>query len=394
MQPGCHRRRVLEDELASLVEKGMGESAVKKVLSAVRLLEKLGWLRRTVRPGDWYLAVGAAKAAEKAGRTTVKEWASMGALQHMAAAAGSAAEWEIVALAALSCSHCLRASEAITARADGEELVFTGTKSRAGEQRQSMGPWTARWAGFLARLRALHGYHPDRPAWFRGRDGLHDGLRGLLDRPGGSYKNTRWHSFRRYGAAQLYGLGLPVRFIMLWGGWKTPAVAQIYYTAPPRWSFVRGGPLVQPAWDGRTPKAEMAAGTTLGMWPGWVRRELEVPAIRPAGPGSRGAAGSEAGCKRTRTTSPRVTVVEVEESPKEKPQKAQRHSGRSTARPRAQRQLQVERREEPTARAVEPEGGDGDQVGGRGRGGSASGAAETPAGGRGNKPPARRQSRT
>ena len=59
---------------------------------------------------------------------------------------------------------------------------------------------------------------PDVPAWFQGTDGLHRGLHSILDRPGGSFKCLRWHSFRRFGAAQLHGLGLPVRFIMLLGG--------------------------------------------------------------------------------------------------------------------------------------------------------------------------------
>ena len=157
------------------------------------------------------------KERERQGRGAVKEWASMEALRYMAGVARTRAEWEILALAALSCAHCLRASEAVTAHVEGSELVFQGTKSRSGEQRQEMGQWTAKWAAFLARLRASHGYHPDVPAWFQGTDGLHRGLHGILDRPGGSFKYLRWHSFRRFGATQLHGLGLPVRFIMLWG---------------------------------------------------------------------------------------------------------------------------------------------------------------------------------
>ena len=171
-----------------------------------------------MRPGDRYLVLGVEKERERQGKGAVKEWASMEALRYMAGVVNTKAEWEILALAALSCAHCLRASEAITARAEGSELVFRGSKSRSGEQRHEMGQWTAKWAAFLARLRASHGYHPDVPAWFQGTDGLHRGLHNILDRPGGSFKYLRWHSFRRFGAAQLHGLGLPVRFIMLWGG--------------------------------------------------------------------------------------------------------------------------------------------------------------------------------
>ena len=218
MQPGCDRRRVLEDELGDIAAQDVGEGNIKKLLSGVRLLEKLGCIKSTVRPGDWYLVLGVEKERERQGKGAVKEWASMEALRYMAGVVHTKAEWEILALAALSCAHCLKASEAITAHAEGSEPVFRGTKSRSGEQRQEMGQWTAKWAAFLARLRASHGYHPDIPAWFQGTDGLHRGLHSILDRPGGSFKYLHWYSFRRFGAAQLHGLGLPVRFIMLWGG--------------------------------------------------------------------------------------------------------------------------------------------------------------------------------
>ena len=218
MQPGCDRRRVPEDELGDIAAQDVGEGNIKKLLSGVRLLEKLGWIKSTVRPGDWYLVLGMEKERERQGKGAVKEWASMEALRYMAGVVHTKAKWEILALAALSRAHCLRASEAITARAEGSELVFRGTKSRSGEQRQEMGQWTAKWAAFLARLRASHGYHPDVPASFQGTDGLHRGLHSILDRPGGSFKYVRWHLFQRFGAAQLHGLGLPVRFIMLWGG--------------------------------------------------------------------------------------------------------------------------------------------------------------------------------
>ena len=57
----------------------------------------------------------------------------MEALRYMAGVVHTKGDWEILALAALSCTHCLRASEAITARTAGSELVFRGTKSHSGE---------------------------------------------------------------------------------------------------------------------------------------------------------------------------------------------------------------------------------------------------------------------
>ena len=41
MQPGCRRREALEDELADMARRGLRESSVKKVLSSVKLLEKV-----------------------------------------------------------------------------------------------------------------------------------------------------------------------------------------------------------------------------------------------------------------------------------------------------------------------------------------------------------------
>ena len=58
MQPGCNRRRVLEDELGDIAAQDVGEGNTKKLLSVVRLLEKLGWIKSKVRPGDWYLVPG------------------------------------------------------------------------------------------------------------------------------------------------------------------------------------------------------------------------------------------------------------------------------------------------------------------------------------------------
>ena len=155
MQPGCGRRRVLEDELGDIAAQNVGEGNIKKLLSGVRLLEKLGWIKSIVRPGDWYRVLGVEKERERQGRGAVKEWASMEALRYMAGVARTRAEWEILALAAWSCAHCLPASEAVTAHVEGSELVFQGTKSRSGEQRQENGQWTAKWAAFLLRRHKL-----------------------------------------------------------------------------------------------------------------------------------------------------------------------------------------------------------------------------------------------
>ena len=324
MQLGCDTRRVLEDELGDIAAEDVGEGNIKKLLSGVRLLEKLGWIKSTVRPGDWYLVLGVEKETERQGKGAVKEWASMEVLRYMAGVVHTKAEWEIPALAALSCAHCLKASEAITARAEGSELVCRGTKFRSGEQRQEMGQWTAEWAAFLARLKASQGYHPDVPAWFQETDGLHRGWHSILDTPGGSFKYLRWHSFRRFGAAQLHGLGLPVRFIMLWGGgggWKSATEAEIYYKAPPRWQFERGGPIPLPEYGTSATTARMQPGTTLGIWPSWIRSELEIPHVQLARAEPSLESGTAPVQKRSRTESPKRDVVEIEDSLERPPPK-------------------------------------------------------------------------
>ena len=164
MQPGCDRRRVLEDELGDIAARDVGEGNIKKLFSGVRLLEKLRCIKSTVQPGDWYLVLGVEKERERQAKGAVKDWASMEALRYMAGVVHTKAEWKILTLAALSCARCLRASEAITARAEGSELVFRGTKSRSGEQRQEMGQWTAKWPAFLARLKASPNPSPNRGA--------------------------------------------------------------------------------------------------------------------------------------------------------------------------------------------------------------------------------------
>ena len=173
------RRRVLEDELGDIAAQNVGEGNIKKLLLGVRLLEKLGWIKSTVQPGDWYLVLGVEKERERQGRGALKEWASMEALRYMAGVVHTKAEWEILALAALSCAHCLRASEAIKARAEGSELVVRGTKSLSGRRSDSgrrSGPHSWRGSGramdtnptSLRGSRGRTGYTGDCTAFWNG----------------------------------------------------------------------------------------------------------------------------------------------------------------------------------------------------------------------------------
>jgi len=192
----------------------------------------------------------------------------------MAKMAVTFGDWEVVALACASCGLLLRASEAATLWLDGEYAVFQGAKSRRGTHRVEVGRWTLAWLQFLGVWRALHGHRPEQPASFRGTAGLHAALRRLLDRGEGACASLRWHSFRRFGAAQLKHLGAPMAAILLYGGWASPKVAQLYTNAPSSWPFERGENMPYPKRQGKSAELELREGTTFGFYPSWIRREI------------------------------------------------------------------------------------------------------------------------
>ena len=73
----------------------------------------------------------------------------MGAVQNLIASTGTAAEWEVVALAFISRARCLRASKAITAHGGGSHLFFTGTTSDARAQQKGNGTMDGGMDGIL-----------------------------------------------------------------------------------------------------------------------------------------------------------------------------------------------------------------------------------------------------
>ena len=145
-------------------------------------------------------------------------------------AAKTKLDWEVVALSALSIALGLRISEAAAAAPGEAELRFRGTKGRSGLHRPKMGPWARKWGDFLARFRAISGHHPHRPAFFTSKAHLAAAFLELVHSPGCTCKTIRWHSWRRFGTAQLQALGLPLHLVQIWGGWKSPAVARMYTT--------------------------------------------------------------------------------------------------------------------------------------------------------------------
>ena len=307
MRPSMGARTVLETRLMDIVDGEQCESAAKLVLSAARLVEKIGWIKPVVRVADWYLVEALESRRTKEERSAAKEWAKVGDLVSLCASARSFADWEAVALACISVAHCMRRSEAGgTVGQSDNGIRFFGSKSRRGEQNQDVGPWCKEWLAFLGKLRALRGFHPHKGAWHGSGDALGKSLVELLER-GGRGRGLRWHSFRRLGAAQLRKSGAPMQTVLLWGGWKSPGVAKLYTDAPPRWKFERTAEIPWPGWgvqDGRTPLYTVRKGSTMAFWPSWVRAEIAFAQSEGSRPARSGCTGGEGARKRGRTASP------------------------------------------------------------------------------------------
>ena len=123
-----------------------------------------------------------------------KEWATIDCLRQLCTLAKTHQDWEVLALAAVSCAFGLRASEAITVALDEETLHFRGAKSRHGMQHEKMGPWAWKWGYFLARLRALNGHHPHHPAFITSKAHLEGLFSILLQAEGCRYRTIWWHN--------------------------------------------------------------------------------------------------------------------------------------------------------------------------------------------------------
>ena len=50
---------------------------MKAVLSAARLVEKMGWMPAIVRPSDWHLVTAIELQRSKEDRAAAKEWAQI-----------------------------------------------------------------------------------------------------------------------------------------------------------------------------------------------------------------------------------------------------------------------------------------------------------------------------
>ena len=92
-------------------------------------------------------------------------------------------------------------------------------------------------------VRTKHKYSPTRSAWFPSSQARHKGQRDLLDKPESTCKYLRWHSWRRFGAAELRLRGGANQQPLAMGGMEDSQHAQIPCLSPSSWTFHKEGPL-------------------------------------------------------------------------------------------------------------------------------------------------------
>ena len=148
-QPGATATECLQDHILGIVRTTESDSGVRRVLAAVKVLEKFKLIQPLVCPMDWKLVDAVEAYHKKRRRATNKYWASMRAFGSLCRLASQADEWELVSLAALSIAFGLRAKEAVTAYFDGKSVHWQAAKGRRGPCEEVLGPWTAKWAQLL-----------------------------------------------------------------------------------------------------------------------------------------------------------------------------------------------------------------------------------------------------
>ena len=89
MRPGAGPRMVFEDHLLHMVQKDPSENAVKIILAAAGLVEKMGWLPPVVRKADWSLVQAVEVHRSQEERASKKEWAHVDDLVRLCARARS-----------------------------------------------------------------------------------------------------------------------------------------------------------------------------------------------------------------------------------------------------------------------------------------------------------------
>ena len=184
---------------------GQQPGTLRGVISALRLAEKLGCIRPTVRPVHWLMARGAATTTAAPRPTQV--WAELVTLRLMARSIRTTLDWFCLGLAVISFTTLLRVGEAASVRpVDLRKrcvLGFFDDKKDDDWVTVRLGAWPEAWRAAMA----AHPWVSSRPAsvpLMAAAFDLQAAIHGLLAATG--WESMGWHAWRRGGAAAMRGV--------------------------------------------------------------------------------------------------------------------------------------------------------------------------------------------
>ena len=215
---------------------GQQPRTLRGVISALRLAEKLGCIRPTVRPVHWLMARGAATTTAAPRPTQV--WAELVTLRLMARSIRTTLDWFCLGLAVISFATLLRLGEAASVRpVDLRKrcvLGFFDDKKDDDWVTVRLGAWPEAWRAAMA----AHPWVSSRPVsvpLMAAAFDLQAAIHGLLAATW--WESMGWHAWRRGGAAAMRAFGAAVASIAVAGRWDNEAEAHRYASAPPGWEF-------------------------------------------------------------------------------------------------------------------------------------------------------------
>ena len=215
---------------------GQQPGTLRGAISALRLAEKLGCIRPTVRPVHWLMARGAATTTAAPRPTQV--WAELVTLRLMARSIRTTLDWFCLGLAVISFATLLRVGEAASVRpVDLRKrcvLGFFDDKKDDDWVTVRLGAWPDAWRAAMA----AHPWVSSRPAsvpLMAAAFDLQAAIHGLLAATG--WESMGWHAWRRGGAAAMRAFGAAIASIAVAGRWDNEAEAHRYASAPPGWEF-------------------------------------------------------------------------------------------------------------------------------------------------------------
>ena len=147
LQAQLRPRCVLEETMLGMVRRGAFECGIKRLLSAVRLVEKTGRIKPLVRKANWLFVKVVSKFQSRSGRVPVKR--ALSTVLWGICSQKAARLWEgmeAMGMAIISTTSLLRVAESVILhRRLGGLLGFMGEKYRPSLQRHEVGLLAKRW---------------------------------------------------------------------------------------------------------------------------------------------------------------------------------------------------------------------------------------------------------